>query len=155
VVTEPRIGSLTGGGRYDGLIGLFSKTSLPATGTTIGIERIIDVMEELAMFPADLGSTVTEVLVTVFDEERRGDSIAIAHRLRQAGVRTELWYDLDGLGKQIKYAASKGIPHVVIIGPDEASAGRATLRDLATGEQKQFEFGALLEALRAKRPGRE
>src|SRR5581483_2761764 len=67
VVTEPKIGSLTGGGRYDGLIGLFSKTSLPATGTTIGIERIIDVMDELQMFPPNLGKTVTQVLVTVFD----------------------------------------------------------------------------------------
>jgi len=67
VVTEPKIGSLTGGGRYDELIGLFSTKSLPATGTTVGIERIIDVMEELQMFPPEVRPTVTQVLITVFD----------------------------------------------------------------------------------------
>ena len=62
-------------------------------------------------------------------------------------MRTEVWLDLDGLGKQLKYAAAKGIPYAVIIGPDEAAAGIATLRDLGTGEQKQVAQGELVGEL--------
>src|SRR5581483_9213691 len=118
-----------------GLIGLFSKTSLPATGTTIGIERIIDVMDELQMFPPNLGKTVTQVLVTVFDAERRAASLALTMELRAAGINAEVWYDADGLGKQLKYAAAKGIPYAILIGPDEAASNVVTLRDLTSGEQ--------------------
>lgn len=143
VVTEPKMGSLTGGGRYDGLIGLFSKTSLPVTGTTIGIERVMDVMDELHMFPSDVAVTVTRVLVTVFDAERRPVSIAAARALRAAGLNTEIWYQADALGKQLKYAAAKGIPYAVIIGPDEAAQNVATLRDLTTGAQTQLPVAAL------------
>lgn len=150
VVTEPKIGSLTGGGRYDGLIGLFSKNSLPATGTTIGIERIIDVMDELQMFPPNLGSTVTQVLVTVFDAERRAESLALAMGLRAAGINTEVWYDMDGLGKQLKYAAAKAIPFAVIAGPDETAANLVTLRDLISGEQIQVARDAVVKRVREK-----
>jgi histidyl-tRNA synthetase len=139
VVTEPKIGSLTGGGRYDELIGLFSTKSLPATGTTVGIERIIDVMEELQMFPPEVRPTVTQVLITVFDEAHRADSLHIANDLRAAGINAETWLDLDGLGKQLRYAAAKGISFAVIIGPDEAAAGMATLRDLNSGAQIKVE----------------
>lgn len=150
VVTEPKIGSLTGGGRYDELIGLFSKNSLPVTGTTVGIERILDVMDELQMFPPDLGKTVTQVLVTVFDAAQRALSLALAAELRGAGVNTELWYDLDGLGKQLKYAATKGIPYAVILGPEEAAAGEVTLRDLRTGEQQAMPRSELTRALQGQ-----
>lgn len=150
VVTEPKIGSLTGGGRYDGLIGMFSKTPLPVTGTSVGIERIIDVMDELKMFPENLGKTVTQVFVTVFDAERRPQSIAVTTTLRAAGINAEMWYETDGLGKQLKYAAAKGIPFAVIIGPDEAAANVATLRDLTTGEQQQLGASALVSKLQAE-----
>lgn len=150
VVTEPKIGSLTGGGRYDGLIGLFSKNSLPATGTSLGIERIIDVMDELKMYPSDLGTTVVQVFVTVFDGERRAASLAVAMDLRAAGIDTQVWFDLDGLGKQLKYAAARGIPYVIIIGPDEAAANIVTLRNLATGEQQQIARTEIVKIMREK-----
>lgn len=153
VVTEPKIGSLTGGGRYDGLIGLFSKTSLPVTGTTLGIERIIDVMDELNMYPADLGTTIVDVFVTVFDEERRATSLAIATDLRAAGLNAEVWYDLDSLGKQLKYASARGIRKVIIVGPDEAAAGVVTLRDLVSGEQQQIGRGELANTLKTQMHG--
>jgi len=148
-VTEPKIGSLTGGGRYDDLIGLFSDKSLPVTGTSFGIERIIDVMDELAMYPASIGKTVTQVLVTVFNREMVGASIRIANELRSEGINTELGLDWDGLGKQLKYAAAKGIAYAVIVGPDEAGANQATLRDLGSGEQvliAQNELGKIIKA---------
>jgi histidyl-tRNA synthetase len=150
VVTEPKIGSLTGGGRYDGLVGLFSKTSLPVTGTTVGIERIIDVMDELNMYPSDLGKTVVDVFVTVFDEERRATSLATAMELRALGLNTELWYDIDSLGKQLKYASARGIPTVIIIGPDEAAANVVTVRDLVSGEQQQIARAELANTLKTK-----
>lgn len=135
VVIEPKIGSLTGGGRYDELIGLFSNQSLPVTGTSFGIERIIDVMEELGMFPKNVGRTVTQAFVTIFGKELVGTSVRVANALRAADINTELALEADGLGKQLKYAAAKAIPFAVIIGPDEASEQQATVRDLGSGEQ--------------------
>ncbi len=150
IVTEPKIGSLTGGGRYDELVGLFSNQSIPVTGTSFGIERIIDVMEELGMFPPNLGKTVTQVLVTVFNRELVGTCIRLANELRAAGWNTELGLDTDSLGKQLKYAGGKGIPLAVIVGPDEAAAQKATLRDLATGEQTLVPQNELSDAIRQK-----
>ncbi len=150
LVTEPKIGSLTGGGRYDELIGLFSDKSLPVTGTSFGIERIIDVMDELAMYPASIGKTVTQVFVTVFDRELVGSSIRIANELRAAGINTELGLEWDGLGKQLKYAAAKAIPLAVIVGPDEADAGKATLRDMNSGEQTLMDQKELGNAIKVK-----
>ncbi len=149
-VTEPKIGSLTGGGRYDELIGLFSDKSIPVTGTSFGIERIIDVMDELAMYPASIGKTVTQVLVTVFNRELVGASIRIANELRAGGINTELGLEWDGLGKQLKYAAAKSIPFAIIIGPDEAATGKATLRDLKSGEQVLVEQKELGGAIKSK-----
>jgi histidyl-tRNA synthetase len=88
--------------------------------------------------------------VTVFDEARRQDSLALAMGLRARGINTEVWYDLDGLGKQLKYAAARGIPYVVIMGPDEQAAGVVTLRDLATGEQRQLAPADLATVLTEK-----
>lgn len=150
VVTEPKIGSLSGGGRYDELLGLFSNQSLPMTGTSFGIERIIDVMDELSMYPATIGKTVTQVLVTVFNREMAGVSLKIANELRSSGINTELGLEFEGLGKQLKYAAAKSIPFAVIIGPDENAAQQATLRDLITGEQTVILQNQLSGALKVK-----
>ena len=150
IVTEPKIGSLTGGGRYDELVGLFSQQSIPTTGTSFGIERIIDVMDELAMYPASIGRTVTQVMVTVFNRDLVGASMRIANNLRAAGIKAELALDAAGLGKQLKYAAAKSIPFAVIVGPDEAAARKATLRDLSSGEQTLILQDELAGAVKSK-----
>ena len=136
VVEEPKIGSITGGGRYDELIGSFSKQGYPATGTSFGIERIIDVMEEFDMFPAAVGKTVTQVLVTVFDAELAQESLKLATLLRQDGIRTEVYCRPTRLSTQIKYADTKGIPYAVILGSDELEAGAVAIRNLASREQQ-------------------
>jgi len=136
IVEEPNIGSITGGGRYDELIGMFSDHSYPATGVTIGIERIIDVMEELEMFPPQVGKTVAQVLVTQFNPELATESLKAAQDLRRAGLNTELYFENDPLGDQIRYALKKGIPYVVIVGPDEAAAGQAAIRNLELRQQE-------------------
>jgi len=149
VVEEPKIGSITGGGRYDELIGLFTNTSFPATGTSLGIERIIDVMTELNMFPASIGATVTRVLVTQFDANSTAASGGLATELRRAGVKTELYFGADSLGKQIGYAAKKGIPFVVIAGPDELAANQVALRDMSSGQQQTLAREQLIPTLQS------
>ena len=136
VISQPNLGSVTGGGRYDELVGMFRKQSLPTTGTSFGIERIIDLMNELDLYPANLGGTLVQVLVTVFDRETRKISIKIANQLRDAGINTELYFEPRKLGRQINYADKKGIPIVAIAGPDEIDAGAVKLRRLADGEER-------------------
>ncbi len=136
IVEEGGVGSVTGGGRYDKLVGMFGDRNLPATGTTIGIERIIVVMEDQAMFPSTVGKTVAQVLVTAFDRARVDESVKIAALLRQTGLRTQVYFDPDPLREQIGYASAKGIPLLVIAGPDEIAQGRLTVRDLRTKRQE-------------------
>ena len=145
VVEEPKIGSITGGGRYDELIGSFSKQSYPATGTSFGIERIIDVMEEFDMFPPAVGKTVTQVLVTVFDAELASESLKLATILRGSGVRTEVYCRPTRISTQMKYADSKGIPYAVILGSDEVEAGTVAVRDLASRDQQVIPREQLVE----------
>jgi len=146
VVEEPKIGSLTGGGRYDELVGMFLGQNIPATGTTIGIERIIDVMTELNMLPET--KTKTQVLVTIFDESTRTASLGTAKNLRDAGINTEVFFDPGGLKKQFKYADKKGIPFVVILGPDEVANKKVTLKNLNTGEQVSLSLEQVISKLK-------
>ena len=133
VISEPNIGSIAGGGRYDGLIGMFCKRDVPAVGISLGLERILVVMEELGMFE-DVRSQ-TKVLVTVFSPELRAQSLEAVTHLRAAGVNAQIAMDSAKLGKQFKRADALGIPYAVVIGPDEAEAGTVVLKDLASGEQ--------------------
>jgi histidyl-tRNA synthetase len=139
VITEPNLGSVTGGGRYDGLIGLFRKDSLPTTGTSLGIERIIDLMSELNLYPAHLGGTVVQILVTVFGDETRKESTKLAAELRAQGVRTELYMEAKNLGKQFQHADKKGIPLVAILGTDEIYQGVVKLKRLKDGHEVNVE----------------
>ena len=153
-IREPKaMPSITGGGRYDELIGLFSDISHPATGTSLGIERIIDAMDELGMFPPDIRATTAEVLVTVFSAETVSASLRLATDLRRAGINTTLYFDYeDRLGDQIGYASAKGIPFVVIVGPDEIAQGKATIRRLGKtreeSEQRSVPSGEVAAAIR-------
>lgn len=150
VVDQPKIGSLSGGGRYDNLIGLLGATDLPAVGISLGLERLIDVIDELGMAPESVQSTVTEVLVTVFDPDHLSDSLAAAASLRAAGINSEIYLGLDKLGTQIRYASRKKVPLVVILGPDEARRGEAILRNMATGEQRSVDRSALLGVIQTE-----
>jgi len=134
VVTEPKIGSIGGGGRYDGLIGMFGKQQVPAVGISVGLERILVVMEELGMLPEV--QTRTEVFVTVFSEELLGASMAATTAFRAAGVNAQVTLGARGkLGKQLKRIHRLGVRYAVVIGPDEVAAGQVVLRDLFAGEQ--------------------
>jgi histidyl-tRNA synthetase len=130
-------GSLGGGGRYDNLVGMFLGQSVPAAGFSLGLERILVVMGERAMFPAHIAATAADVLVAQWNAATAGETLALAHALRAHGLRVEVYPDADKLGKQFKYAASTGVPLVVIEGDDEKAAGEITVKDLRTGEQRR------------------
>ena len=135
IITEPNLGSVTGGGRYDDLVGLFRGESLPTTGTSLGIERIIDLMDILNLYPAHIGGTVVQALVTVFGADTRAESTGLVAELRAAGVRSELFMLDRPIGKQINYADKKGIPVVALLGADEIAAGTVKLKRLADGQE--------------------
>jgi histidyl-tRNA synthetase len=127
-------GSISGGGRYDGLIGLFSgKGDVPAVGVCLGIERIFMLMEEMGLMPDT--PTSTQVWATVFSQETRPLTLEAATTLRAAGIRVQVSTRVGKLGKQFKEASSRGVPFVLVCGPDEAAAGTVVLKNLATGEQ--------------------
>jgi histidyl-tRNA synthetase len=150
VITEPNLGSVNGGGRYDDLIGMFRKQSLPTVGMSFGIERIIDVMEILNLYPPSIAPTVVQVLVTVFNPESRPASTRLTADLRRAGLRAELYMEEKALGKQFNYADKKGIPLVAILGPEEAAQGVVKLKRLADGQEvsvPQSEAAAQAQAL--------
>lgn len=129
-------GSLGGGGRYDNLVGMFSGQDVPACGFSLGLERIIVVMTERGMFPDDLVTTPADVMVTIWNEETIADSLALANELRQQGLRVEVYPEADKLGKQFKYASSRGINFVCVIGDDERTQGLVALKNMRTGEQE-------------------
>lgn len=133
VITKPEnLGSVQGGGRYDELIGLFRHQSLPTTGISLGVERLIDLMDQLDLYPPEIQKTVVQVLVSVFDDTTLTDSMALANDLRAGGLRTETFLDeRKSLGKQFGYADGRGIPIVAILGPDEVEKGVVTLRRLS------------------------
>ncbi len=130
------IGSLGGGGRYDNLVGMFSGQDVPACGFSLGLERIIVVMTEREMFPPALVSAAAEVMVTVWNEESIGDSLQLATELRVEGLRVDLYPEADKLGKQFKYASSRDVPFVVVIGAEEKERGEVSLKDMRSGEQQ-------------------
>jgi histidyl-tRNA synthetase len=131
-------GSLGGGGRYDGLIGMFLGEEVPACGFSLGLERILVVMGERNMFPPTVVRASADALVTVFDAGSMADALKLASELRACGVRVELYPEPDKLGKQMKYAASKQIPFAAILGSDELARGDVTIKDLTTGTQESI-----------------
>ncbi len=130
-------GSLGGGGRYDGLVGMFLEkdAQVPACGFSLGLERIIVVMTERGMFPPELAEASADAMVTIWNDGGRGAALALAHELRAAGLRVDVYPEADKLGKQMKYAASRSIAVALILGDDEVAAATVAVKDLRSGTQ--------------------
>ena len=144
-------GSLGGGGRYDNLVGMFLGQDVPACGFSLGLERIIVVMTEREMFPPALQvAAPAQVMVTIWSEELANDSFALASELRNEGLRVDLYPEADKLGKQFKYASSRGIPFVAVIGADEQSRGEVSLKDMRSGEQQTLPRHHIATTVREK-----
>src|SRR5829696_382807 len=129
-------GSLGGGGRYDNLVGMFLGQDIPACGFSLGLERILVVMSERAMFPERLNSSPADVMVAIWNKDSVPESIKLAQELRGAGLRVDLYPEADKLGKQFKYASSLGVPFVAVLGEEEQAKGQVALKDMRTGEQQ-------------------
>ncbi len=142
-------GSGGGGGRYDDLIGMFSGQRIPACGFSLGLERILLIMEERGMFPARLAGE-PQILVTLFDEASAGASLLLAQELRAAGIRTDLYPDFDRYGKQFKYAEERRIRHALLLSPREVEAGVVAVKDLVTGEQVEVPRAMAVEFVQAR-----
>jgi len=133
------IGSLAGGGRYDQLIGLLSGRDVPATGISLGIERIVEVMKSFNMI--DVERSKLKVFVAVTSKDLIKDALKFSHRLREENIPTE--FDLKGrsLSKQLEYADSKGVKFVAIIGKKELDKGVIKLRDMMSRKEQEVPIG--------------
>ncbi len=146
---QPHIGSLSGGGRYDELIGLYSGRDLPAVGATIGLDRMFAAMEQLDMVEK-LGGTVTRILLTVFSPEERAVAIRMLAEFRKAGIPSDLFPQGGKMKKAFSYADKLGIPFVGVLGPDEAKMDppRLTLKDLSDGSQETVRVEEAIQRIR-------
>jgi len=151
-VTVPDLaGSLGGGGRYDGLIGMFLGEDVPACGFSLGLERILVVMTERKMFPPEIEQASADVLLTLFDRSTVPEALKLAAELRAAGIRVEVYPEPDKLGKQMKYASSRKIRFAAILGGDEIARGEVTIKNLDTGEQKTMPHPAVADLVKTSK----
>ncbi|MFM2162946.1 MAG: hypothetical protein RLZZ383_2458 [Pseudomonadota bacterium] len=145
-ILEGGVGSVAGGGRYDGLVGMFSGRAIPCVGVSLGMERLITVLEARG---TSLGeAAAADVLVTVFDADDPGPSLRLAAQLREAGLRTEVWLGDGKLGAQFKGAAARGIRWAAVLGTSEVRDATVTLKDLTTGAQQTVPVGDAVAAIR-------
>jgi histidyl-tRNA synthetase len=149
-VEEPKIGSLGGGGRYDRLVGMFSGRDLPTTGSSLGLERIIDVLDSLGM--VDVPASVSKIIVAPFNREVLPQALHLLSEIRHVDIPSEIYLNPgDKLGKQLQYADRSGIPLAAIVAPDELARGEVVLKNLKTQVQQTLPrrgfAGALVDYL--------
>jgi histidyl-tRNA synthetase len=140
------MGSLGGGGRYDNLTEMFGGRDMSGVGISFGIERIYDVMEELKLFPAELGET-TKVLFVHFDDASEEYAFEQLQKVRAADIASEIYPGRKKLDKQMNYANDKKIPFVAVIGGDEMSSHQLTFKNMSTGEQEKLTIEEIIERL--------
>jgi histidyl-tRNA synthetase len=131
------MGSITGGGRYDNLTGIFGMPNVSGVGISFGADRIYDVMTQLGLFPESV-QVGTQVMFANLGEREEAYAMTLAAQLRRQGVSVEIYPDRKKLQKQLEYANRRGIPYVVIAGEDEMSQQKISLKNLRTGEQRMI-----------------
>ena len=132
---DVQIGSITGGGRYDNLTGIFGMPGLSGVGISFGADRIFDVLNQLDLYPKE-AVNATQVLFVNFGEKEAQYSLPIIAQLRKAGIRAEIYPDSTKMKKQMSYANAKEIPFVAIIGETEMQEGKVMVKNMTTGEQQ-------------------
>ena len=145
---DAQIGSITGGGRYDNLTGIFGLPGVSGVGISFGADRIYDVLTELDLFPKELQST-TQVLFATFGSDELRYALRWAKELRAQGIAVEVYPEPTKMKKQMGYADAKQIPFVAIVGGDEMAQNKVMLKNMASGEQKLVEFGELGKSLKS------
>jgi len=143
------IGSITGGGRYDNLTGIFGMPGLSGVGISFGADRIYDVLNTLDLYPQN-ATQGTEVLFINFGETESDYCLPIASQVRAAGISVELYPDCAKMKKQMTYANAKGIPFVVLAGESEINQGKVTLKNMLTGDQQLVSAEELIAKITSK-----
>jgi len=146
---EAQIGSVTGGGRYDDLTGIFGLPDVSGVGISFGADRIFDVMEQLNRFPADTATTTT-ILFVNFGENEQTWCMPVVQQLRNAGISAELYPEAAKMKKQMTYANGRNIPYVALVGENEMASGQITIKDMEKGEQLSLSPEQLVEFLGSK-----
>jgi len=140
------MGSISGGGRYDNLTGIFGMPGLSGVGISFGVDRIYDVLNALDLYPKDSLQT-SRVLFLNFGEQEAAYCLPVLAEVRKAGIRAELFPDASKMKKQMSYANAKQIPYVVLAGESEMAAGKVTLKNMETGEQELVTAEELVKKL--------
>lgn len=144
---DVQIGSITGGGRYDNLTGVFGMPGLSGVGISFGADRIYDVLNQLELYPESVSQSV-KVLFVNFGDKEAVESMRIVKLLREQGISAELYPDAAKMKKQMGYADSEGIPYVALIGESELESGTVNLKDMVSGTQEQLTPEALVARLK-------
>ena len=144
---DVEIGSITGGGRYDNLTGIFGMPGLSGVGISFGADRIFDVLNQLDLYPKN-AVTGTQVLFVNFGAAETAYCLPLLARLRAAGISSEMYPDSAKMKKQMNYANAKQVPYVVIVGENEMNENKVTLKNMTTGEQSLLSPEELLVAVK-------
>ena len=145
---DVQIGSITGGGRYDNLTGIFGMPGISGVGISFGVDRIFDVLNALDCYPKDAVNG-TQLLFINFGEKETAYCLPVVAKTREAGIRTEIFPDVTKMKKQMSYANAKQIPFVALAGENEMSAGKLTLKNMLTGDQQLVSAEELISIVKA------
>ena len=154
MLDHPEIGSICSGGRYDNLAGYYTDKTLPGVGISIGVTRLFYVLGEQGLLNEEMNTAPADVLILPMTEDLSA-AVSLATALRDAGVRTQLYTEKKKMKARIGYADKLGIPFVVFLGEDEIAMGKATLKNLASGEQQTLLPQELIETVRKAAVGAE
>ena len=144
---DVQIGSITGGGRYDNLTGIFGMPGISGVGISFGVDRIYDVLNALDCYPKD-ATNGTQLLFINFGEKETAYCLPAVAKAREAGIRTEIFPDSSKMKKQMSYANAKQIPFVALAGENEMATGKLTLKNMLSGEQQLVSIEELIECIK-------
>jgi histidyl-tRNA synthetase len=145
---HPEIGSICSGGRYDNLAEYYTDKQLPGVGISIGLTRLFYVLDEQGYLNDALNTSPADVLILPMTDDQ-APAIALATRLRGAGIRTQLYTEQKKFKQKMSYADKLGVPYVLLLGEDEITQGKVSLKDMATGEQELLSVEEAVEKIRA------
>ena len=144
---DVQIGSITGGGRYDNLTGIFGMPGISGVGISFGVDRIYDVLNALDCYPKD-ATNGTQLLFINFGDRETAYCLPAVAKAREAGIRTEIFPDSSKMKKQMSYANAKQIPFVALAGENEMAAGKLTLKNMLSGEQQLLDIEEIINIVR-------
>ena len=144
---DVQIGSITGGGRYDNLTGIFGMPGISGVGISFGVDRIFDVLNTLDCYPKDAVNG-TQLLFINFGDKETAYCLPAVAKARAAGIRTEIFPDSSKMKKQMSYANAKQIPYVVLAGENEMSEGKFTLKNMQSGDQQLVNIEEVIDIVK-------